>query len=658
MEPVDRLESWKEIATYLKRDVRTVQRWEAFEALPVHRHQHKKRGSVYALRGELDAWRESRREELFIEPAEDATGVSSERPASRLRGLWTAAALAAAVSAMVLSMLGGPTDLGPLPRSGRDAPRVLGVVTSDAATINRIPLVAKTARLAMSPDGRTLFAAVCRDDGTSALQVIDPVSRVTIWSVDRFGSCTTILLSEDGDRLITGDGSDLIILDTRSRRLRRIPTPAAELRGMVLARDQRRLYAAAVFKGLLEIDTDSGAVSTTSALPCPVALAINPGRGRLYVNYQCSGPGGSRGHDALEVFDTETSMSIRSITDLPNVGGHLALSPDGAQLWADGSDACLSSYYDGAGCPPGRGAVVNVIRTADHSLLRSLRVGGEREFNTGLSFTPDGSRVVAGRTETSVVSSTTLTTMESWPAPLWSNVVFGPDGQTAYAVLGEEGSIAVLPIATRPAPPAGATARWTADGVRTDAAGGNDLPAGTAPVFVAGRVGQAFEVDAVASLRIPVPTHLDIDRGLMTAMAWVKLTRPGTVLEYAMRDLNGEAGWQLLVDDESRPVVCIGAFDGTGCSSQARRVIADTSISPDAWHHIAFTRSEQSIILFVDGRVAGQALGLRPAFPIQDVGWLRFGSNQAGTQPLTGRIDEIEIYNRPLTPEEIAERGK
>jgi Tol biopolymer transport system component len=52
----DRLESWKEIAVYLKRDVRTVQRWEKRENLPVYRHIHSKLGTVYAYKGELDAW--------------------------------------------------------------------------------------------------------------------------------------------------------------------------------------------------------------------------------------------------------------------------------------------------------------------------------------------------------------------------------------------------------------------------------------------------------------------------------------------------------------------------------------------------------------------------------------------------------------------------
>ena len=58
--PEDRLDSWKEIASYLRRDVRTVQRWEKRESLPVHRHQHDKLGSVYAFRAELAQWFQTR----------------------------------------------------------------------------------------------------------------------------------------------------------------------------------------------------------------------------------------------------------------------------------------------------------------------------------------------------------------------------------------------------------------------------------------------------------------------------------------------------------------------------------------------------------------------------------------------------------------------
>ncbi|HWW88086.1 MAG TPA: hypothetical protein VNZ26_31020, partial [Vicinamibacterales bacterium] len=58
--PEDRLDSWKEIAAYLNRDVTTVQRWEKREGMPVHRPLHDRMGSVYASRAELDAWARGR----------------------------------------------------------------------------------------------------------------------------------------------------------------------------------------------------------------------------------------------------------------------------------------------------------------------------------------------------------------------------------------------------------------------------------------------------------------------------------------------------------------------------------------------------------------------------------------------------------------------
>ena len=86
----DKLDSWKAIAAYLKRDVTTVQRWERREGMPVHRHLHDKQGSVYAFCSELDAWSEGRRtaavqnEESPSEPAAP-TVTAPELPASTWR---------------------------------------------------------------------------------------------------------------------------------------------------------------------------------------------------------------------------------------------------------------------------------------------------------------------------------------------------------------------------------------------------------------------------------------------------------------------------------------------------------------------------------------------------------------------------------------------
>jgi TolB-like protein/Flp pilus assembly protein TadD len=58
--PDPRLDSWKEIAAYLKCSTRTVRRWEREEGLPVRRHLHGKQATVYAFARKIDAWLKAR----------------------------------------------------------------------------------------------------------------------------------------------------------------------------------------------------------------------------------------------------------------------------------------------------------------------------------------------------------------------------------------------------------------------------------------------------------------------------------------------------------------------------------------------------------------------------------------------------------------------
>jgi Tol biopolymer transport system component len=103
----DRLDSWKEIASYLKRDVTTVQRWEKREGMPVHRHLHDRMGSVYASRAELDAWTRSRNPPVAPENGNDPLPkppAPPPRPAIRtFLTRWTfALPLAAAVAVLAI----------------------------------------------------------------------------------------------------------------------------------------------------------------------------------------------------------------------------------------------------------------------------------------------------------------------------------------------------------------------------------------------------------------------------------------------------------------------------------------------------------------------------------------------------------------------------
>jgi TolB-like protein/Flp pilus assembly protein TadD len=76
--PEGSLDSWKEIAAYVKRDVSTVQRWEKREGMPIHRHLHDKRGSVYAFGSELDAWLQGRKLRLEVEDEAAETPAVAE----------------------------------------------------------------------------------------------------------------------------------------------------------------------------------------------------------------------------------------------------------------------------------------------------------------------------------------------------------------------------------------------------------------------------------------------------------------------------------------------------------------------------------------------------------------------------------------------------
>lgn len=80
-----RLDSWKEIADYLDRDIRTVIRWEKEKALPVHRVPGGKRRGVFAYSQEIDQWMLGQGAGLSAAPAAidpDAGATSQGTPST------------------------------------------------------------------------------------------------------------------------------------------------------------------------------------------------------------------------------------------------------------------------------------------------------------------------------------------------------------------------------------------------------------------------------------------------------------------------------------------------------------------------------------------------------------------------------------------------
>ena len=93
----ERLESWKEIAAYLKKGVRTVQRWERAEGLPVRRLGQDRTGFVFAYKSELDAWWLGQSRGMATQPE----STTFAQPAKTL-ATWNLAAILSVTAAAIL----------------------------------------------------------------------------------------------------------------------------------------------------------------------------------------------------------------------------------------------------------------------------------------------------------------------------------------------------------------------------------------------------------------------------------------------------------------------------------------------------------------------------------------------------------------------------
>jgi len=165
----DRLDSWKKIAVYLKRDVTTVQRWEKREGMPVHRHLHDRMGSVFAFRSELDAWTRRRSER----PVGDGTELAADEPAtaaalpaaSRSRARRFALAFAAVLAAIAV-------------------PAIVAIERTDQFWKN--PIAGAVYQQVTDIDGKNEAAAISRD-GQFIAFVSDRGGHTDVW-VTQVGS--------------------------------------------------------------------------------------------------------------------------------------------------------------------------------------------------------------------------------------------------------------------------------------------------------------------------------------------------------------------------------------------------------------------------------------------------------------------------------------
>ena len=203
----DRLDSWKEIAAYVNRGVRTVRRWEREEGMPVHRHVHNVLGTVYAYKSEIDNWRETARR--YLAPKRSAGRRLSHPGGEPIKS----------IAVLPFANLSADTE------NEYFADGLTDEVTSDLSRISTIHVISRTSAMTFKHTNKGIHA-IARELG---------VRYILEGSVRRAGErlrITAQLIDAASDEHLWGDKFDGSVEDVFSiqERIARLIVNALELR--------------------------------------------------------------------------------------------------------------------------------------------------------------------------------------------------------------------------------------------------------------------------------------------------------------------------------------------------------------------------------------------------------------------------------------------
>ncbi|MEP7346154.1 MAG: PKD domain-containing protein [Gemmatimonadaceae bacterium] len=230
--------------------------------------------------------------------------------------------------------------------------------------------------------------------------------------------------------------------------------------------------------------------------------------------------------------------------------------------------------------------------------------------------------------------------------------------------------IGVVPVSARtfgsvqnvcPAPPTGIVSWWRGDGNAVDSKGGNPGTLVNGTAFSVGKVGGTFRLDGVDDdILIGTKSNLNVGTGAgVTLEAWIfpegmgplGNTGSGPVVEW----VNGIHLWNYTVSGGMNGLTA-NLVDAGG----AYHVIdVVTGVTQSAWNHVAVTydKTTGAVALYINGVVVNSlnfgSLVLKTDTDLH-IGHRPPNSFNAGVPvPFNGKLDDIKISNRSLTPAQI-----
>ena len=211
---------------------------------------------------------------------------------------------------------------------------------------------------------------------------------------------------------------------------------------------------------------------------------------------------------------------------------------------------------------------------------------------------------------------------------------------------------------------AGLVAYWNMDegpGATTlaDSAGGdNDATVHSGTTGVPGKFGNAIEIGGDDPVTAP-DTGLPAGVSSCTMSAWFKQTSDfingnGVLVSYGTTGAeSGMSGQYRALAKNNASAYRVFHWDADMAPATAKSPAA-----PDVWHHLTFTfdKAADTQAIYLDGVVIGTAT-IPDNLDVALNGKVIFGDMDVYTQIFNGLLDEVRIYDRVLSPDEIAWLG-
>ena len=346
----------------------------------------------------------------------------------------------------------------------------------------------------------------------------------------------------------------------------------------------------------------------------------------------------------MDVYNVEGETVYEyKINGLPMAGGHPLFSWDNSYLLLNSRDACTKKTYDKQGCLAIPSSLLYLFRVDNGQLVsRDLESSG----GTTGAFLPGDQRVLfVGRGIQLWDAARRITTERLADVNMSSNwAAVTPDGGRAFVPQNIRKGLLVLDAEPETcAPPSlGLVNAYTGDGAFEDTHG-NGAMNNHGVKFAPGQRGQAFQFDGKSSYLWAQngSSYCPYCKFAWTEAFFVKLNELSS--EVSVLDAHPEGGRRrVFVTPESRLVLENGPS----------RVVASSLLRAGQWTHIAIVNNRTQSLLYVNGQLKG-SLNIPPLSDPAGAGPVFFGATEEKRGFLNGLIDELLVYDRALTMDEI-----